>query len=96
MSDLSLTSVAIAGILVGVGILLALVVWKKGKEGRVEEPNYRAFFVMGITWLPTGIVLMTIFFLADLPFVAGMPLFAMGLIYLIVGLANRDKWEKDE
>ena len=101
MSELPLIFVATLAILVVVGILLIVVVWKRNKEGRLEEPNYRAFFVMGIIWVPTGIVSMFISFLLDifpfpLSFVSGMPLFVMGLIYLIVGLANRDKWKKNE
>ncbi len=101
MSEMLLISGAILAILIVVGILLILVVWKRKKEGKIEEPDYRAFFAMGVIWVPTGIVLMFISFLLDvfpfpLSFVAGMPLFAMGLIYLIVGLANRDKWRKNE
>ena len=96
MSELLLISVAILAILILVGILLTLVVWKKKKEGKLEEPDYRAFFVMGIIWVPAGIVSMFTSFLLDIPFVIGMPLFAMGLIYLIVGLANRNRWKKNE
>ena len=96
MSEWLLISGAIVAILIVVGILLTLVVWRKRKEGRLEEPNYRAFFIMGIAMFPAGIVFMLIYFLLDIPFVTGMPLLAMGLIYLIIGLANRDKWKKNE
>ena len=96
MSELPWIFVVTLAILIVVGILLVLVVWKRKKEGKLEEPNYRAFFVMGVIWFPAGIVFMVISFLLDIPFVIGMPLFAMGLIYLIVGLANRDKWKKNE
>ncbi len=48
---------------------------------------------MGIVWVPVGIVFMFILLLSDLPFVIGMPLFGMGLAYLAIGLANRDKWK---
>jgi len=94
MSELPLIFAVTVAILIVLGILLTLVAWKKRKEGQLEEPNYRAFFVMGIVWVPAGTVFMFTSFLLDIPFVIGMPLFAVGLIYLIVGLANRDKWKK--
>jgi hypothetical protein len=76
------------------GIVLALVAWKRKKAGELEEPDYRAFFIMGIVCVPVGIVFMLIVFQTDIPFVVAMPLFAMGLMYLAIGLANRDKWKK--
>jgi uncharacterized membrane protein YfcA len=93
MSEWPLISAAIAVILIVVGILVAFVAWRRRKEGKLAEPNYRAFFVMGIVWVPVGMVFMFIFFLSDIPFVIGMPLFAMGLVYLTIGLANRDRWK---
>lgn len=96
MSELPLISAAIVAGLLVVGILLALALWKRRKEGKAEEPDYRAFFVMGITWFPAGVALMIVYFVSDIPFVIGMPLLAMGLIYLAIGLANREKWKKTE
>lgn len=86
MSEWALISAAMAAILVVVGILVAFVAWRRRKEGRLAEPDYRAYFVMGI-------VFMFVFLLSDIPFVIGMPLIAMGLVYLTIGLANRDKWK---
>jgi len=95
MSEWALISAAIAAILIVVGILVlvAFVAWRRRKEGTLAEPNYRAFFVMGIVFIPVGIAFMFIFLLSDIPFVIGMPLLAMGLVYLAIGLANRDKWK---
>jgi len=96
MGEWLLISTALVAILVVVGILVTLVVWKKRREGKLEEPNYRAFFVMGIAMFPAGAFFMLLYFLLDIPFVIGLPLFSMGLIYLVIGLANRDKWKKNE
>jgi uncharacterized membrane protein YfcA len=96
MSEWALIAAAIAAILVVVvvvGILVAFVAWRRRKEGKLAEPDYRAFFVMGIVLVPVGIVFMFIFLLSDIPFAIGMPLLAMGLVYLAIGLANRDKWK---
>jgi uncharacterized membrane protein YfcA len=92
MSEWTLISAAIAAILVVVGILVAFVAWRRRKEGKLAEPDYRAYFVMGIVFVPVGIIFMFIFLLSNIPFVIGMPLLAMGLVYLAIGLANRDKW----
>ncbi|MFX0207767.1 MAG: hypothetical protein ACFFDT_17390, partial [Candidatus Hodarchaeota archaeon] len=70
-------------------ILGVLVAWKKRKEGKSKETDYRAFFIMGISFLPLGIV-MTI--TIGNPGMLGLT--ALGIIYMIMGLANRDKWKK--
>ena len=93
MSEWPLISAAIAAILIVVGILVAFVAWRRRKEGKLAEPDYRAFFVMGVVLVPVGMVFMLIFLLSDIPFVIGMPPLAMGLVYLATGLANRDKWK---
>jgi hypothetical protein len=51
---------------------------------------------MGLAFLPTGLVMMLVYFFTELPFEVGLPLVALGLIYLIVGLVNRDKWQKKD
>ena len=79
--DITLIMIIIAGL-----ALLGLVIFAVNAyrhRGESREPNYRAFFVMGITWLPIGIATDNYAFSF------------MGLAFLIIGLANRDKW-KDE
>ena len=80
----------ILAIAVVTGILAALIVRKRGKE---EKPklDYRTFFILGIIWIPFSIVLMIVSFILQIPFYIGFPLFAVGLIYLIIGLKNRDR-----
>ena len=77
-------------------LLLVVVLRKRRKEGKAGETDYRAFFIMGLAFLPTGFAMIIVYFLVDIPFEVGLPLFALGLIYLIIGLANRDKWKKAE
>ena len=84
----------IVGILVT--LLLVLVLRKRKREGKAGETDYKAFFIMGLAFLPTGLAMMMVYFFTELPFEIGLPLFALGLIYLIVGLVNRDKWKKAE
>ena len=77
-----------------VTLLLVAVLRKRKREGKAGETDYKAFFIMGVVFLPTGFAMMIVYFLADLPFEIGLPLFALGLVYLLIGLANRDKWRK--
>jgi uncharacterized membrane protein len=75
--------------------ILVLAILRKGKrERKAGETDYKAFFIMGIAFMPTGFAMMMVYFLAETPFEIGLPLFALGLICLIVGLVNRDKWKK--
>jgi LPXTG-motif cell wall-anchored protein len=77
-----------------VTLLLLLVLRKRKRSGKTEETDYKAFFIMGIAFLPTGVAMMLMYFLVETPFEIGLPLVALGLIYLVIGLVNRDKWRK--
>jgi mannose/fructose/N-acetylgalactosamine-specific phosphotransferase system component IIC len=70
------------------GIIIAFVVLKKRKEGKLRETNYQAFFVMGICFLGLGIVFTTTINSGFFGFAI------LGLAYMSIGLANRDKWQK--
>lgn len=77
--------------LVGMFALFAIfVVMYKKKKGIDHEPDYRTFSIMGLIWLIIGLGSMAI---------SGegfSPLFSMGLIFFIIGLANRNKWKKSK
>lgn len=79
-----LVSIAVA--VVVLAILAILVLKRKGWE---REVDYRSYFSMGIIWLPLGIV-----FYLILENVIGLFFLIMGLIYLSIGLKNKDKWGK--
>ena len=81
---------AILVIAILMGIIVALIVRKKKRDEKLEKANYRAFFIMGIIWVPFSIVLMIIAFVLQIPFFMGIPLLAIGLVYLLVGLKKRD------
>ncbi|MBN2203118.1 MAG: hypothetical protein JW700_02960 [Candidatus Aenigmarchaeota archaeon] len=75
--------ILISMVILGIITLLALVyVRKLSKNSWKHETDYRTFFTMGIIWLPLGIIL-------DMPF-----FFIMSLVYIGIGLANKDKWGK--
>ncbi len=84
----------ILAIAVVTGILAALMVRKRKKEGK-PQADYRTFFIIGVIWVPFSIVLMVVSFILQISFYMGFPLLVLGLVYLIIGLKNRDKWKKN-
>ena len=82
-----LVSVAVAAI--GLAILGILMFKRKGWK---REVDYRNYFNMGIVWLPLGIVFYIIF--ENIFF--GLWFLFVGMVYLTIGLKNKDKWGKPE
>ncbi len=82
MSTFPIIAISIAAILV---VLLAIIfVVDKRKGAQPVETDYRVFFIIGISWLPLGIATDNWAFLA------------MGIIFMLVGLANKDKWPEEK
>jgi LPXTG-motif cell wall-anchored protein len=79
-------------ILLAIGILVSIIsvffVRRKRKLDGFEETNYKAFFILGITFLPLGIVLSIT---TDNPGFIGMS--GLGAVYMIIGLSNKEKWK---
>ena len=75
----------LGGLALGLGIGIAL--WRNRWNLNKGEPNYKAFFIMGITFLSLGIVLSAA---TDNPGLIGIS--GLGFVYLAIGLKNRDKW----
>ena len=88
-------SALIVAILLASGILMVLKLRKRRKEGEPTKPDYRSFFVMGIIWVPAGIVMTIVSFMLQIPFYVGLLLLGIGAIYLAIGLSNRDKWRNN-
>jgi FtsH-binding integral membrane protein len=85
-------------LIVGISVTLLLVLGlrKRKRSGKAGETDYKAFFILGLAFLPTGLAMMLVYFFVEIPFEVGLPLFALGLIYLVIGLVHRDKWKKAE
>ena len=89
MIDIPIIVITILIIMIIVGIIVLYLVWKRRSKLKItKEPDYRAFLIMGICFLPVGII----FTAAISPGFIGIT--GMGLIYMAIGLANRDKWKK--
>ena len=86
MSDWLVISIFALLILVTFGVVVAFITWKQKKEKEFKKPNYKAFFILGFIWFPLGIIFVTQMGLLGYSFIG------IGFVYLIIGLANRDKW----
>ena len=94
MSELIIDSAFILILLIIIVISSAYICLKILKEGKYGAHNYYVFFIIGMIWLPTGLIYMvaTMTLSYGVPLLLGIPLFSMGLIFLIISSANRDKW----
>ena len=84
----------IRAVLIIVGIILAIIIWKGKKEGRYQEYSFR-FFAIGITAFIMGVILLLVSYLTDLSFGYDLFLTAAGAISIIIGLVIRNLWEKN-
>ena len=72
--------IIILGILILIGLVIAVIATIiKRKENR--KPNYKAFFIVGITWVPLGIATQNYVFIF------------VGLVLLILGLTKKKEWK---
>jgi hypothetical protein len=70
------------------GLAIGLLVLKKRRSGDQKAVNYRAFFVIGITFLPAGVALS-----ASTGNSGFFGMSGMGVAFLAIGLMNREKWK---
>lgn len=80
-------SMAILAAVIVLGIIVLVAAFKRKKEGRPLKTDYRSLFFVGICFLGAGA---TLAITTDNPGFYGMS--ALGVVYAIAGLANRDKW----
>lgn len=83
--EYTVTILILGGLTLALG--LGVLVWKNRANLNRGEPNYKAFFIMGTSFLPLGIVLSAATGNPGLIGISGL-----GAAYLAIGLSNRDKW----
>lgn len=93
MSGLIFTSIIIISIIVTIALIVLL--WKLKTIGNIAgKINYRFFFILGIILMPIGLSCMVVALFTNLYIAApGLPFLTLGLAYIAIGLANRDKWK---
>ena len=75
-------------------ICFAIVAWLKRQGGKLEETGYRTFFTFGIIWVPIGIIGLMISLLTRFNMFIAEPFLVIGIVFLIFGLAYRNRWHK--
>jgi hypothetical protein len=91
MSMALIINISVAVIVI-VGILVAYYARKRPAKKKPERlPNYEAFFVMGISFLPLGFI-----FTAAIGNPGFLGLSGLGIIYIAIGLSNMNKGKDSE
>ena len=85
----------IRAVLIIVGIIVAIIIWKREKEGRYQGRYYFQFFVIGTTAFLMGVILLIVSLVTDLSLFFALYLIAAGAISLIIGLVIRYIWKKN-
>jgi uncharacterized membrane protein len=96
MDVLVYISLAIFAIVIVVGVIAKLLLRKTQEKGKAENTDYQAFFILGISFFPLGFIFMMLALTSDFPIAIGIPFLAMGIIYLTIGLSNRNKWKRNK
>ena len=91
MSEWIVISALIIAVLVVVGLILTFILHHKKNGGKTREINYKVFFIIGLVWIPIGSV-----YMIAVNLVIGIAFMGMGGSYIAIGLANKDKWNKEE
>ena len=91
LSEWILISALIIAVLLVIILLITFVMFKKRKEGKTGEINYKIFFILGFVWIPIGSV-----YMITINTAIGIAFMGLGIAYMAIGLANKDKWKKGE
>ena len=87
MIELFLILTIITAIALVLGVFVLYFVMKKKIKDTDVETDYRVFFILGICFLPMGII----FMITVSPGFAGIAV--LGVIYVAIGLYHKDKWK---
>jgi len=87
-------STALLAVVLTLGLLWILVSLKKKTGGGAQQPNHRALFFMGLVMVIAGTAELLIFLRTDVSYVVALPLLVIGLVFVVIGLVNRDKWRR--
>jgi len=84
----------VRALLILIGIIVGIIIWKGKKEGRYQEYSFRAF-ALGIPIFIIGVILIFVSLITDLSFFYGSYITTVGALIIIIGLVIRNIWEKN-
>jgi branched-subunit amino acid ABC-type transport system permease component len=73
--------------IIGALIIVLAIVFLVMRRKEHREPDYRAFFILGVLWIVIGLV--EYFTSRDVSI-----FFLMGLVFLTIGLSHKNRWGK--
>ena len=86
-------STALLAVVLTLGLLWILVNLRKKAGTAARQPNQRALFFMGVVMVVAGTAEVLMFLRSDISYVVALPLLVIGIVFVVIGLANRDKWQ---
>jgi hypothetical protein len=88
-----ITAMLIVVGLIAMALGIGLVLTRRGRpRPQRSGEDYRALFVMGITYLPVGAIMTIVLVVAEGPWVIWLAMTALGLIFLTSGWTHREEW----
>ncbi len=85
----------VRAIIIVVGIIMVIMVLKRKREGIYHGQYYIGIFVIGITSLILGGILLIVSFITELSLFYALYLIIAGVIALLIGLVARKIWKKN-
>ncbi len=85
----------VRAVIIVVGIITVIMVLKRKRERIYQGQYYIGIFIIGITALILGVILLIVSFITDLSLFYALYLMAVGAIALIIGLVARKIWQKN-
>ncbi len=85
----------IRAVLIVVGIITVIMVSKRKREGIYQGQYYIGIFVIGITAVTMGVILLIVSSITNLLFDYSLFLIVVGVIALLIGLVARKIWKKN-
>ena len=77
-------------------LLIILIIFERRRidKGIIVSNNYKRITIAGIITVLVGIIATAVFYLLDIPFVIGLPVLGMGIVYIVAGIIYRSEWMK--
>ena len=87
VGEMNTAVLLVFGLIVVLVVLVTFYFTKMKNDDIKRETDYRVFYFMGVAFTGLGVVLMVS---SNMGFSG---LLALGIVYIIIGLKNRDKWK---
>jgi hypothetical protein len=85
----------VRAVIIVVGIIMVIMILKRKREGIYQGQYYIGIFVIGITGLILGDILLIVSFITELSLFYALYLIIVGVIALLIGLVARKIWKKN-